>query len=187
MAFLTLIAPMVALTYPIDKVSDGKAQAFNMWLKEYSYNALVQPVHLLLYKILLGSAIGLAAKNPIYAVVCLGFIIAAERLVKQMFGFNKASGGTVGSLAGAAGVSMVASKALQGFAKKGAGGQGKIRTKDGLERQGKDANANKPFAAFNGKNANDVMGAGAGEMPDPTSSEEGGGLPSPDCGGAPSP
>ena len=98
MAFLTLIAPMVALTYPIDKVSDGKAQAFNMWMKEFTYNALIQPLHLLLYVVLLGSAVQLAADNPIYAIVCLGFIIAAEKLMKSMFGFGKASGGTLGSL-----------------------------------------------------------------------------------------
>ena len=30
MAFLTMIAPLVALTYPIDKMNDGKAQAFNI-------------------------------------------------------------------------------------------------------------------------------------------------------------
>lgn len=34
MAFFTMIAPLVALTYPIDKVKDGKAQAFDMWFKE---------------------------------------------------------------------------------------------------------------------------------------------------------
>lgn len=28
MAFLTMIAPLVALTYPIDKISDGQAQGF---------------------------------------------------------------------------------------------------------------------------------------------------------------
>lgn len=188
MAFLTLIAPMVALTYPIDKVSDGKAQAFNMWIKEYTYNALLQPIHLLLYKILLGSAIGLAAKNTIYAVVCLGFIVAAEKLVKQMFGFNKASGGTVGSLAGAAGVATVASRAMQGFGKKGLGAQGKIRTKDNPERQGKDANANKPFSAFKDKDANSVIGAND-NTPAQSQSGNGGGederLPSPDGAGAP--
>lgn len=192
MAFLTLIAPVVALTYPIDKVSDGKAQAFNLWIREYSYNALLQPIHLLLYKILLGSAIGLATKNPIYAIVCLGFIIAAEKLVKQMFNFGKANGGTVGSLAGAAGVSVVANKALQGFAKKGPGPQGKVRTKEGLERQGKDANANKPFAAFQGKDASQVMGNND-DTPLPeasqSSGEEGnsGGVSSPDGGELSSP
>ena len=41
MAFLTMIAPLVAMTYPIDKIKDGKAQAFEMWMKEYVYNALL--------------------------------------------------------------------------------------------------------------------------------------------------
>ena len=47
-AFLTLIAPIVAFTYPIDKSIDGKAQGFSMWIKEYFFNALIQPVHYLL-------------------------------------------------------------------------------------------------------------------------------------------
>ena len=34
LAFLTLMAPLVTLTYPIDKMGDGKAQAFNAWFKE---------------------------------------------------------------------------------------------------------------------------------------------------------
>lgn len=155
MAFLTLIAPMVALTYPIDKVSDGKAQAFNMWIKEFTYNALIQPLHLLLYVVLLGSAVQLAADNPLYAIVCLGFIIAAEKLMKSMFGFGKASGGTLGSLAGAAGVTALASKGLNTAAsqlmggKGGSGGNGKVRTKDAPQRQGKDNGVNKDFDSFN--------------------------------------
>lgn len=174
MAFLTLIAPMVALTYPIDKVGDGKAQAFNIWLKEYTYNALIQPVHLLLYKVLLGTAIELAAKNPLYAIVSLGFIIAAEKLVKKMFGFDKASGGTVGSLAAAAGVTTMAGKMLNSAGKAGpSGGNGKIRTKDSPERTGKDDGANKPFRAFQGRDAGDVIGA---------NSPQGNRLPPPDGG-----
>lgn len=156
MAFLTLIAPMVALTYPIDKVSDGKAQAFNMWMKEFTYNALIQPLHLLLYVVLLGSAVQLAADNPIYAIVCLGFIIAAEKLMKSMFGFGKASGGTLGSLAGAAGVTAIASKALNTGASQlmggkgggGSNGNGKVRTKGSPQREGRDNDANKDFKSF---------------------------------------
>ena len=41
MAFLTLIAPIVALTYPIDKLKSGRAQGFNMWLKEDVFNSQV--------------------------------------------------------------------------------------------------------------------------------------------------
>jgi hypothetical protein len=41
LTFLTVIAPLVAMTYPIDKIHDGKAQAFDMWLKEYIFNLMI--------------------------------------------------------------------------------------------------------------------------------------------------
>lgn len=164
MAFLTLIAPMVALTYPIDKVGDGKAQAFNMWLKEFTYNTLIQPLHLILYSVLLGTAVQVAVMNPLYAIVALGFIIAAEKLMKQMFGFGKASGGTIGSLAGAAGVTALAGSMLNKTAQKGIAGKGnngKVRTREIPQREGKDAGANAPFGAFKGKSADQVIASGA--------------------------
>ena len=100
MAFLTMIAPLVALTYPIDKISDGQAQAFNRWLKEYIFNLLIQPLHLLIYTILVTSAFDLAGKNVLYSLAAIGFLIPAEKLMRSFFGFEKAS--TPGSLAGAA-------------------------------------------------------------------------------------
>ena len=101
MAFLTLIAPLVAMTYPLDKMGDTKAQAFNMWFKEYIFNLLIQPMHLILYTILVTSAFELASKNMIYSLVALGFMIPAEKLLRKFFGFEKAQ--TPGLLAGPAG------------------------------------------------------------------------------------
>ena len=98
MAFLTMIAPLVALTYPIDKISDGQAQAFNMWLKDYVYNLLLQPFHLLLYTMLVGSVMDLATENMIYAIVALGFLLPAEQLLRKFFGFEKSD--TTGSIMG---------------------------------------------------------------------------------------
>ena len=109
MAFLTLIAPIVALTYPIDKINDGKAQGFEMWLKEYIYNALLQPMHYVMYYILVGSAVSIAASNPLYGIVVLMFMTEAEKLLKKIFGFDKAGGGTVGGMAGAFAAGAVAS------------------------------------------------------------------------------
>lgn len=100
MAFLTIIAPLVALTYPIDKIGDGKAQAFNMWLKEYVYTALIQPFHLIIYMIFVGSAMELVKTNFIFAIAAVAFILPAEKLLKKMFGFDKAPLGMMGSLAG---------------------------------------------------------------------------------------
>lgn len=105
MAFLTLVAPLVALTYPIDKINDGKAQAFNMWIKEYIFNLMIQPLHLLLYTILVTSAYELIAENIVYAIVALGFMIPAEKLMRKFFGFEKAQ--TPGLLAGPAGATMM--------------------------------------------------------------------------------
>ena len=99
MVFLTLISPLVALTYPIDKVKDGQAQAFNFWFKEYLYNLLLQPLHLILYMLLIGSAMRFAASDPLYVIVCLGFMVPAEKLLKAMFGFK---GQTPGSMPGVA-------------------------------------------------------------------------------------
>lgn len=88
MAFLTMIAPLVALTYPIDKVGDGKAQAFNMWFKEYVMHLILQPVHLILYITLVSSAMNLVKNNLIYGLVAIGFLIPAEKLIKKMFGLD---------------------------------------------------------------------------------------------------
>ena len=90
MAFLTIIAPLVALMYPIDKIGDGKAQGFDTWLKEYVFNALMQPFHMLTYSIVIGAVMDLAIKYPVYAVVALGFLIPAEKMLRKMLGFEKA-------------------------------------------------------------------------------------------------
>ncbi|MBQ2917512.1 MAG: hypothetical protein IJE59_05080 [Clostridia bacterium] len=147
--FLTVMSPFVALTYPIDKIHDGKAQAFDMWLKEYIFNLLIQPFHLLLYTIFVSMAFELSSTNIIYTLVVLGFMMPAEKFLRTMFGFNKAS--TPGMLAGAAGAAMAMSavNSLGKFAKGGRGGkdnggkgqgkneqeQTKIRTSDSSHSQ----------------------------------------------------
>ena len=105
MTFLTIIAPLVAMTYPIDKMNDGKAQAFNMWFKEYIFNLLIQPMHLILYTILVTSAMNFASQNLLYVIVALNFMIPAEKLLRKFFGFEKAQ--TPGLLGGPAGAALM--------------------------------------------------------------------------------
>ncbi len=104
MAFLTIIAPLVAITYPIDKIGDGKSQAFDMWIKEYIFNALLQPIHLLIYTLLCGTALDLMMKQPIYGIIALAFVVPAEKFIRKMFGFEKAQ--TPSALGGAAGAAL---------------------------------------------------------------------------------
>ena len=105
MAFFTMIAPLIALTYPLDKIKDGQAQAFSTWIREYVFNALIQVIHIILYYMLIESAQSLVEENPLYAVVAIGFMVPAEKFFRKLFGFDKAS--TVGQLGAAAGGALV--------------------------------------------------------------------------------
>lgn len=118
LAFLTVIAPLVCLTYPLDKIKDGQAQAFNMWLREYIFNLLIQPVHLVLYTVLVLSAEELMKTNLIFAIVAIGFILPAEKFIRKMFGFEKA--GTLGTIGAATGGALIMN-AVNSIGKKGKG------------------------------------------------------------------
>lgn len=103
LAFLTVIAPLITLTYPLDKIKDSKSQAFDMWIKDYMFFMLLQVVQLLIYYILVGSSLDLADKgNWIFAIVAISFLVPAEKIIKKMFGFEKSK--SLGALtAGATG------------------------------------------------------------------------------------
>ena len=161
MAFLTMIAPLVALTYPIDKISDGQAQGFNKWLKEYIFNLLLQPLHLLLYTLLVTSAYELASTNVVYSLVAIGFMIPAEKLMRTLFGFEKAS--TPGSFAGAAAGAAMLNSGLQKILHKPPTG------KDGKGKGGSgsdDDNSAPPRMGYNADNeADNDSGNADGETP----------------------
>ena len=162
MAFLTIIAPLVALTYPIDKMNDGKAQAFDMWFKEYIFNLLIQPLHLLLYTVLVSSALELASENVLYSIVAIAFLIPAEKLMRKFFGFEKAQ--TPGLLAGPAGaaLTMTGLNKLMGHRPPKHGGNEKLGGKASEESENKKIAFNSKFnkqdgiinAAMNSKEKN---------------------------------
>ena len=106
--FLILLGPISCITYPIDKIGDGKAQAYNRWLTEFIYQVLIQPFHLLIYVVLIGSAADLASENALYAIACFAVMMPAEKFIKEMFGFRDKLGSPLGAFASGA----LASKAI---------------------------------------------------------------------------
>ena len=139
LAMLTMISPLVAFMYPIDKIGDGKAQAFNTWLKDYVFNVLIQPLHLLIYTIFITAAMDLFNKNIIYAIAIYAFMIVAEKYFKKIFGFDKSSTGGGGPLGGAlgAGMAMHGLGKLTGLGPPGAPGGGKKSSEGGKESKPK--------------------------------------------------
>ena len=113
LAFFTMIAPLVALTYPLDKIKDGKSQAFDYWFREYMFYALLQPLHMLLYTIFVSSALEIASNNLLYSIVVMAFIVPAEKIVKEMFGIKGKTESAIGGFAGGA----IASQAFSALKK----------------------------------------------------------------------
>ncbi len=137
LAFLTMIAPLVAMTYPLDKIHDNSAQGFDTWIKEYIFNLLIQPVHLILYTVLIGTALDFASKNIIYSLVAFGFILQAEKIMRKLFGFNKAETASATSAALGGAIVMKGMNALTSHFK---GGNNKDK---GEEEKNKIAQANR--------------------------------------------
>lgn len=130
LAFLVIISPLITLTYSIDKIGDGKAQALGTWLNEYIFGVLIQPFHCAIYMMFVGTAmdqfvnsggidqISNVLASSIVVVVSIQFIKKAESIVREIFAFKDDSSHT--SLA-----SGVATAAFTMQMLKGAGGAAK--------------------------------------------------------------
>lgn len=128
LAFLLIIAPLITLTYSIDKIGDGKAQALGNWLKEFVYTILIQPFHCIIYLSFITMAFKIIESGSnnniagaVFAILCLKFTKEAEKIVRKIFGFKDDNAGT--SLA--AGMAMSAA-ALVSAKKIGKGTRGAI-------------------------------------------------------------
>lgn len=96
---LTLVSPVIAASYAINKVVSGKAKVFTSWLSEYVMNVLIQLFHTIIYVSFTATALALSQESlpqVILACVLLSFMLKADKLLRQIF---KMSGGK-GSLAG---------------------------------------------------------------------------------------
>lgn len=158
--FLIIISPLISITYSIDKMGDGKAQALGNWLKEFVYTILIQPFHCIMYLALVETAINLLSSeviisDPLFdiaifnsteynqlaagvlAIMCLKFINDGEQIVRKIFGFQ--DDGSTGMGAGAAlGLAAIANaQKIGGATRKGINKANATRKKFG-EAIGKD-------------------------------------------------
>lgn len=87
---MTIIAPFICLSYPIDSVGDGKAQAFNNWFKEIMIQIFIQPMHLIIYVVFMLSAGEIVKTAPIIGML---FIISLDNVEKVVRSALKIRGG----------------------------------------------------------------------------------------------
>ena len=152
-SILILTFPLVALSYVFDKIGDRKAQTLAIWLKEFTVNVMLQPIHALILtfiSVLFSTGIsgkGLFAPNLIGAVMslfALRLIPTGEELLKKLFQINSSMGpgsqGIAGSMARAG---MALGGAQKVFGALGKAGKG---VKEFINARGR--HELKPFEGF---------------------------------------
>lgn len=124
--FLTLMAPIMAVLYPIQKAS-GKTPSTTKYIKDWGNNLSLILVHSILYKILMGTSMDLVTSNPIYGVLVLASIMEAGKILKQYLdtqgGTATTDDATNGLVTGA--LVMQGVKSVAGMAKGLGSGNGK--------------------------------------------------------------
>ena len=86
--FLLVISPLVTITYPIDKIGDGKAQAYSAWFTRIVYNMFLQLIHATVYIIFIYSAGEIAKKAPILGILFLTTLSRIEKIIRSTFGLK---------------------------------------------------------------------------------------------------
>ena len=82
---LIIISPLISVTYAIDKIGDGRAQGFEMLIKELIVNIFIQPLHLVIYIVFIYTANEIAKTAPILAIIFLASLSRVEKIVKNVF------------------------------------------------------------------------------------------------------
>lgn len=127
--FLIVIFPLVAFSYAIDKIADGKSQAFNTWVKEFLLNVFAQTFHAIVYVFVCATIysaggldvtgttnVGGIGVDSILIMVGVTFLFKGEEIIRQIFG-QISSAGTMRNLGDSAAATFAKFKLAEGAIK----------------------------------------------------------------------
>lgn len=86
--FLIVVSPIITITYSIDKSNDGKAQAFESWMKEFLMFCFTQPMHAALYLVFINTAFKIFEVAPLLAVLFFAALSRSEKMFRNLFGMK---------------------------------------------------------------------------------------------------
>lgn len=135
--FLIAIFPLVALFYAVDKIADGKSQAFNHWNKEFMLNVFLQSFHAIIYAFVSSTIFASYDEQRGYdfiiVVIGVTFLFTGEEIIKKIF--SQESPSKVASSAGAAFNDIIKAKVAVELTRKAVK---KVGGKNGVIRSGID-------------------------------------------------
>ncbi len=98
---LTLIAPIIATSYAVNKVLTGKSKIFSSWLLEYIINVIIQIFHVIIYVSFVSIALKLSLESlpgVMLAFVMLHVMLEAEKVLRTIFKMSGAKGSLSGTM-----------------------------------------------------------------------------------------
>ena len=119
-AFLITIFPLVAMTYAIDKIGDGKNQSFNIWFKEFIVNVVIQMFHAVIYVLVTGTGIKSylndGGQSFLFMFLSVLFLFEGEKILRAIFDINSKAG-TMADLAQSGALVFATAKSFGGLKK----------------------------------------------------------------------
>ncbi len=192
--FLIIISPLISITYSIDKMGDGKAQALNNWLKEFIYTILIQPFHCIIYIALINTAFVLITNagsvtitslpnilktaefnklaNGVLAIVCLKFVNDGEKIVRKIFGFSDDNSKTSMAAGAIATIALVNNAKKIGSTTRKGINSAKTAVRDMRDAMTNDAGKIRNSSAFN-KFTNSKLGKAGSKLSSTVSNKVG--------------
>lgn len=170
--FLIAVFPLVTLTYVIDKMGDGKSQAFSSWFKEFMLNVFLQSFHAINYTIvmaLISASTGLisasssdpamGSANFILVLIGITYVANGDNILRSIFGQTGGAGSvksaaeTIFKTSATVNIAKKAAKGISGARKRISGYADKYRgisdrnlrlKEDRLNREEEDFMRNNP-------------------------------------------
>lgn len=90
--FLIAIFPLVTISYAIDKIGDGKSQAFDNWWKEFLLEVFIQSFHAINYVVVMGLVFEFASTNWFLAIIGTTYVIKGADIIRSLFAQMKGGG-----------------------------------------------------------------------------------------------
>ncbi len=89
MAFkLILLAPVTAIRHVLVVFNNKEGNVLIDWIIQYATNIFIQPIHAVLYLVLLFTVSEIAIKAPLLGVVFIWALLRSEKIVKLLFNIN---------------------------------------------------------------------------------------------------
>lgn len=100
--FLLVISPLIASSYAIDRIRDGKSQVLSSWNKMFVQTVLMQIIHVVIYVTTISVLINpgndtFSVGGLLISILGVNFIWTAEKIIYDLFKMDK---GETGSLLG---------------------------------------------------------------------------------------